>query len=385
MKFNFDEVLNRRGTCSVKWDLSKDEQVLPMWVADMDFKTSPAVIEALEARARSGVFGYALPPEEFYLSLIDWFKGRHSVSFKREWLLYTTGVVPAVSAIIRALTSPGDKVLVQQPVYNCFFSSIRNNSCEIVSSDLLLRDGRYYMDFEDLEQKLADPKLKVFLLCQPHNPSGRIWTREELSEVGRLCLKHGVYVLSDEIHCDLLLGGRKYDSFQSLDSELAENSATCVSVSKSFNLAGLHAANIVARDESIRKRIDRALNINEVCEISQFAIDAQIAAYRHSAEWLDELLLYLEQNFKFLKNYIAENLPALKPLNLESTYLPWIDCRNLGLTSGEISDLLLEKSKLWINSGTLYGGCGEGFIRINIACPRSTLADGLDRMKGALK
>ena len=385
MKFDFDRVFERRGTDSVKWDLSKDSEVLAMWVADMDFKTAPAIIEALERRAKSGIFGYALPPEKFYEALIGWFKNRHGADIAREWLLYTTGVVPALSAIIRALTSPGDKVLIQEPVYNCFFSSIRNNGCEIVSSDLKILNGSYEMDFEDLERKLGDPKVKLFILCSPHNPSGRIWTKDELQRAGELCLKHKVTLVSDEIHCDLLLGGRRHIPFLSLGGDIAKNSVTCASPSKSFNLAGLHVANIIAQDAELRGKLDRALNINEVCEISPFAIDAQIAAYTSGAEWLDELLAYLEQNFKFLRNFLKDNLPELSAMELESTYLPWIDCRKLGLKSEEISKLLLDKAKLWINPGTLYGKNGEGFVRINIACPRATLREGLERMKGALK
>lgn len=385
MKFDFDRVFERRGTDSVKWDLSKDSEVLAMWVADMDFKTAPAIIEALERRAKSGIFGYALPPEKFYEALIGWFKNRHGADIAREWLLYTTGVVPALSAIIRALTSPGDKVLIQEPVYNCFFSSIRNNGCEIVSSDLKILNGRYEMDFEDLERKLGDPKVKLFILCSPHNPSGRIWTKDELQRAGELCLRHKATLVSDEIHCDLLLGGRRHIPFLSLGGDIAKNSVTCASPSKSFNLAGLHVANIIAQDAELREKIDRALNINEVCEISPFAIDAQIAAYARGAEWLDELLAYLEQNFKFLRNFLRDNLPNLSAMELESTYLPWIDCRKLGLKSEEFSKLLLDKAKLWINPGTLYGKNGEGFVRINIACPRATLREGLERMKGALK
>lgn len=385
MKFDFDRVFERRGTDSVKWDLSKDSEVLAMWVADMDFKTAPAIIEVLERRAKSGIFGYALPPEKFYEALIGWFKNRHGADIAREWLLYTTGVVPALSAIIRALTSPGDKVLIQEPVYNCFFSSIRNNGCETVSSDLKILSGRYEMDFEDLERKLGDPKVKLFILCSPHNPSGRIWTKDELQRAGELCLKHKVTLVSDEIHCDLLLGGRRHIPFLSLGGDIAKNSVTCASPSKSFNLAGLHVANIIAQDAELRGKIDRALNINEVCEISPFAIDAQIAAYTRGAEWLDELLAYLEQNFKFLRNFLKDNLPELSAMELESTYLPWIDCRKLGLKSEELSKLLLERGKLWINPGTLYGKNGEGFVRINIACPRATLTEGLERMKGALR
>lgn len=384
-KFDFDTPENRRGTNSVKWDSESAPDILPMWVADMDFKTAPAVVEALKARAASGIFGYAKVPGAFYESLINWFARRHSASVRRDWILYTTGVVPAISAIIRALSSPGDKVVVQEPVYNCFFSSIRNNGCEISANPLRLSGNRYEIDFEDLEKKLSDPKAKIFLLCSPHNPSGRVWTREELRAVGELCLRHGVFVISDEIHCDLVLGGRKHTPFLSLGERFAANSATCVSASKAFNLAGLQAADIIAPDECARAKIDRALNVNEVCEISPFAIDAQTAAYSGGEEWLEALKGYLRGNFGFLLEFLDRRLPKLSALDLEATYLPWIDCRATGMGSEQISRLLYEKARVRINPGTLYGKSGDGFIRINIACPRSVLREGLERAARALE
>lgn len=384
-KFDFDAPNDRRGTNSLKWDSESVPDILPMWVADMDFKTAPSVTEALRSRAESGIFGYAKTSAAFYESLVKWFERRHSVSYKREWILYTTGVVPALSATIRALSSPGDKVVVQEPVYNCFFSSIRNNGCEISPNPLRLSGGRYEIDFEDLEKKLSDPKAKIFLLCSPHNPSGRVWTREELEAAGELCLKHGVFIISDEIHCDLVLGGRKHTPFLSLGERFAANSATCVSPSKTFNLAGLQVADIIAPDESARSKIDRALNVNEVCEISPFAIDAQTAAYSGGEEWLEALKGYLRGNYEFLSDFLRRRLPEFSAMDLESTYLPWIDCRATGMKSEEISKLLYEKGRVRINPGTLYGKSGEGFIRMNIACPRSSLREGLERIARALK
>lgn len=384
MKFNFDEAINRRGTCSVKWDAAQDG-VLPMWVADMDFRTAPCIVSALERRARHGIYGYARVPEAFYEALAGWFAKRHAFKIQKEWVLYTTGVVPALSAVIKALTVPGDKVVIQEPVYNCFFSSIKNNGCEILSSNLILKNGVYEMDFEDLEVKLSDPRARVFLLCSPHNPAGRVWTREELKMAGDLCAKHRVTVISDGIHCDLTLNGRRHIPFGSLGEAYLLNSVTCVSPSKSFNLAGLQVADIIAADREIREKIDRALNINEVCQIGPFAIDAQIAAYTEGAQWLDELRVYLQENFDTLKEFIRSELPRLSVVELEATYLPWIDCRALGVPSDQIFKLLYEKGGLWLNSGTMYGSAGEGFVRMNIACPRAMLLEGCERMKIALE
>ncbi len=386
MKYNFDEVVNRKGSNSYKWDTNKNADVLPMWVADMDFKTAPPIIDALTQRVQHGVFGYAFVPDAYYNATIDWFSRRHHFNISREWMIYTIGVVPAVSAIILAMTQPGDKVIVQEPVYNCFFSSIRNNQCESVSNDLIYSNGVYTIDFDDLEKKAADPKAKVLLLCNPHNPAGRAWTREELQRVGEICFKNQVFVVSDEIHCDLVHKGHTHIPFGSLGQKFLENSATCIAPSKTFNLAGLQVANILAYNPQIRQKIDKAININEVCDISPFAVTALIAAYTHpdSELWLDSLKEYLWENYLLVKEFFAANLPQFPVLPLEATYLMWIDCSVLKMTSKQLLDKMIEAENIRLNEGIIYGKAGEGFMRLNIACPKDTLLEGLKRTKKAL-
>ena len=375
--YHFDEIVPRRGTNSYKWD--SDSEVLPMWVADMDFRTAPAIREALEKRVQHGVFGYTRVPDEFYQATIDWFKQRHGWNIHREWMLYTSGVVPALSAIIKALTLPGDKVLVQTPVYNCFFSSIRNNGCQIADAPLIYENHTYHIDYEVLEQKAADPQTRLLLLCNPHNPAGRVWTRQELARIGQICIRHQVIVVSDEIHCELTYPGHDYTPFASLGDAYLQQSITCLSPSKAFNMAGLQIANIVTSNPEWRQRIDRAININEVCDVNPFGIEALIAAYRHGGEWLDALRTYLYENYKYMQAYCDEHLP-LFPLNrLEGTYLVWMNCQALHLPSEELEEHLKAEVKLWLNAGSMYGAQGDSFMRWNIACPRTVLADGLDR------
>lgn len=384
MKYDFDTPINRRGTNSYKWDSETDPDILPMWVADMDFKTAPPIIEALRQRVDHGVFGYTKVPGEYYAATIEWFRDRHGLAVDRDWILYTSGVVPAISAVIKAVTTPGDKVMVQTPVYNCFFSSIRNNGCEIVESPLIYDNLTYRMDFDDLSAKAADPAVKALLLCNPHNPAGRVWTPGELKKLGEICLRNNVLVISDEIHCELVMPGHRYTPFASLSPEFMEKSVTCSSPSKAFNTAGLQIANIFVKDSNLRQHIDRAININEVCDVNPFGVVALIAAYRHGGDWLAQLNEYIWENYLTLKDFIARHLPMLKVAELEGTYLAWIDCAAIGLTSDEIEHHLLKEGRVWINSGTIYGNAGQGFIRINLATPRSTLLDGLHRVKTAL-
>lgn len=381
MKYNFDEIVPRRGSNSYKWDSAKENNVLPMWVADMDFRTAPTIIEALAKRVQHGVFGYTKVPQAYFDAVTGWFGRRHNFIIRKEWILFTSGVVPALSAIIKALTKPGDKVIVQTPVYNCFFSSIRNNECEMVANELIYKDDTYSIDFDDLEQKAADPKAKLILLCSPHNPAGRVWTHEELQRIGEICLRNQVIVVSDEIHCDLVYPGHTHIPFASVCDEFLQNSVTCTAPSKTFNLAGIQVANIIAADEDIRRMIDKALNINEVCEINAFAVEALIAAYDGCEEWLEELKQYLYDNYTVLCSFFREYLPHLPVLPLEATYLVWVDCSALKQTSEEITRTLLEHEKLWVNEGTMYGAAGEGFIRINIATTRENLMKGLDKIK----
>ena len=389
--FDFDKLTQRHNTNSVKWDEAKDSEVIPMWVADMDFETAPCIIETLKKRVDHGIFGYTLVPESYYQSIINWFLRRHQWEIERNWIIYTSGVVPAISAIVKAMTQPGDKVIIQTPVYNCFFSSIRNNGCEIVESPLLIDNTQkdcptYQIDFDDLEKKVADPSVKLFILCNPHNPAGRVWTREELKRMNDICMKHGVMVLSDEIHCELVMDGHQFTPFASISQECLDNSITCNSPSKSFNIAGLQIANIISNHETIRKRIDRAININEICDVNPFGVIALQAAYNEGEPWLLELNKYLNDNYQALRTFFAQQLPHLKVFRLEGTYLVWVDISATGKSADEITELLLKEGKVMVNSGTMYGKtAGKGFIRINIACPRSRMMEGLERMAKILQ
>lgn len=379
MKYDFDKQISRRGTDSYKWDNAKSENVLPMWVADMDFHTAPAIVDALRRRVEHGIFGYTRVPDSYYRAVTNWFARRHNWTIDRKWIIYTSGVVPAVSAIIKALTKPGDKVLVQTPVYNCFFSSIRNNGCEITTSPLVHIDNIFIIDYDDLERKVADPKVKVMLLCNPHNPTGRVWRREELIHIGEICIRHGVTVVSDEIHCELVFPGHHYTPFASISDEFLQNSVTCISPSKAFNIAGLQIANIVCADAGRRAQIDRAINDNEVCDVNPFGVIATQAAYNEGEEWLNQLIEYLHTNYLYMQEFCREHLPDFPITVLEGTYLVWMDCRKLGMASEELEQQLIDKAGLWLNAGTMYGAEGEGFMRWNIACPRATLTEGLNR------
>lgn len=378
MKYDFDKTIDRRATNSYKWD-SAPEGVLPMWVADMDFRTAPAIIDALQKRVAHGIFGYTRVPDAYYDAVTSWFSRRHGWDIDREWIIYTSGVVPAVSAVIKALTVPGDKVIVQTPVYNCFFSSIRNNGCEIVSNPLRRAADTYEMDFDALERCAADPRAKVMLLCNPHNPAGRVWTPDELTRLGNICLRNGVTVVADEIHCELVYQGFKYTPFASLSDAFLHRSVTCVSPSKAFNIAGLQIANIVAFDNDLRSRIDKAININEVCDVNPFGVAATIAAYNEGEEWLNQLVDYLHGNYEAMAEFCRRELPEFPITRLEGTYLVWMDCSSLGMPSDALEHALLDDARLWLNAGTMYGAEGEGYMRWNIACPRSVMLDGLNR------
>ncbi len=383
MKYDFDEIIPRRSTASVKWDFTSDDDMIPLWVADMDFKAAPPIIKALKARAEHGVFGYALPPAGYYEASCRWFKNRHGLQVQPGWILPTTGVVAALSAIIKALCRPEDKVIIQTPVYNCFFSAVENNSCQTLENPLIYENGSYRIDFEDLQKKAEDPRAKVMILCNPHNPAGRVWSKEELEHIGEICLKNNIAVVADEIHCELIRPGFVYTPFASLNKDFLLNSITCASPSKAFNLAGLQTANIFCADKEIRNKIEKALHINETALIGPFGIDALIAAYNKCADWLEELNAYLNENYLTLKSFFEKEMPDFPVTPLEGTYLVWVNCRKLKKSSKEISDILLQNG-VRINPGRIYGEAGEGFIRINIACPRALLKEGLNRIKKAL-
>ncbi len=382
MKFDFDEVVERRKTGCVKWDECPNDEVIPLWVADMDFKAAPAIQEAICKRAEHGVFGYTVVEDDYYEAVISWFQRRHDWTIRREEILYTTGVVPAMSVAIKALTMPGEKVLILSPDYNCFFSSVKNNGCEVLETVLLRVGDSFEVDWEDFETKCADEKTTVFLLCNPHNPCGRVWTPKELALMNDICLRHGVKVVSDEIHCELVMLGYRFQPFAAVSEACRENSVILNSPSKSFNIAGLQAANIICSQPEWRRRLDRAININEVCDLNPFGPVALKAAYNDSEDWIDELNQYLWGNYQLLCDFVAKNLPQWKVCKLEGTYLPWVDVSAMGITSQELCDKLLDEAKVWINPGTMYGPkSGEGYIRFNIATQRSRLIEALNRIK----
>jgi len=403
MNYDFDEIVNRRGTDCVKWDeelpirpddqLSKQpDDVIPLWVADMDFRAAPAIIDALRRRVDHGVFGYTQVPESYYEAVISWFSRRHSWTIQREWIQYTTGVVPALSVVIKALTQPGDEVILQTPVYNCFFSSVRNNGCTIVENRLKRNATSFEMDYDDLAHCAASPRAKVLVLCNPHNPVGHVWTSGELSRLYNICKKNGVIVVSDEIHNELTFRGRRYVPFGTVagmdgtisaagrNTTAAQDVVVLTSPSKSFNTAGLQIANIICANDGMRRRIDRAINVNEVCDVNPFGVVALQAAYNESEAWLDALCEYIWQNYEMLRNFFVRELPQFKVMPLEGTYLVWVDISAAGMTSDALADCLLREAAVRVNSGTMYGQAGEGFIRLNIACPRSRLMEALRRI-----
>lgn len=387
MTYDFDKIISRRGTNCVKWDEFTNPDIIPLWVADMDFETAPSVQQALMKRMQHGCFGYTLVPESYYNATIQWFQHRHGWSIERPSFIYTSGVVPAISAIIKAVTSPGDKVLVQTPVYNCFFSSIRNNGCTLAENPLKMEGNRYEVDWQDFEAKCADPSVKVFLLCNPHNPAGRVWTRQELVQMGNICLKHGVFVISDEIHCEFVMPGHTYTPFASISEDFAMNCAVCLSPSKAFNIAGLQIANIIVKNEEVRKRVDKAININEVCDVNPFGVIALQAAYSaEGEEWLNQLCHYISDNYLMACQLFTEALPQCPVTTLEGTYLMWVDIRATGKTSRQVTDHLLRKAKVYVNCGTMYGeATGEGYIRINLATRRNLLEEGIMRIIKSLQ
>lgn len=381
MTYDFSTIIPRRHTNSVKWDEAPQEDVIPLWVADMDFKTYPPIVDALQQRVSHGIFGYTYVPDSYYRCVSDWFTTRHGVRpFSREHFIVTSGVVPAISAIVRALTLPADKVLIMTPVYNCFFSSIRNQGCQVEASPLVFADGTYRIDWDDFERRCADPRVHIFLFCNPHNPAGRVWTREEVSRIYAICQRHGVFMISDEIHCEIVMPGHSYVSIASLP-EAEDGYALCVAPTKAFNIAGLQIANIIVPDAEKRERIDRAINLHEVCDVNPFGVIATEAAYTDGGwEWLQQLNAYIAANYEYLRKFLEKQLPQLRLVRLEGTYLAWVDCEALGCSSSQLVDHLLNRHGVWLNEGEMYGEMQRPFVRINLACPQATLAEGLRRM-----
>lgn len=377
MDFQFDESVDRRNTGSMKWDVAKGE--LPMWVADMDFRTAPGIIEKITERATQGVFGYTVVTDEWYQAYQTWWKKRHDFEIRKEWLVFCTGVVPAISSIVRKVTTVGENVVVLTPVYNIFFNSILNNGRNVLESRLKYDGSRYRIDLDDLEEKLSDPQTTLFILCNPHNPVGKIWERETLERIGDLCSKHHVLVLSDEIHCDITEPGWEYTPFASVSENCRTNSITCVAPTKAFNLAGLQTAAVIVPDDHLRHKVSRGLNTDEVAEPNVFAAIAPIAAFA-CGEWLDSLRNYLWENRAFAEEYIKKEIKGISPVSARATYLLWLDCRNMSGSSTQFCHFIRSHSGLYLSDGNEYRN-GEGFLRMNLACPRQQVEDGLKRLK----
>ena len=383
MKWDFDRLVDRRNTGSLKWDVAEGE--LPMWVADMDFQTAPCVRDAIRARAEHGVFGYSIVPEEWYQAYIGWWRDRHGFTMEPEWLIFCTGVVPAISSMVRKLTTPAEKVLLMTPVYNIFFNSILNNGRQPLEGGLVYDGMSYRVDFEDLERKLADPQTTLMLLCNPHNPIGKIWDRETLARIGALCRKHHVVVISDEIHCDITAPGTEYVPFASVSEDCRDNSVTCIAPTKAFNIAGLQTAAVSIPNPVLRHKVWRGLNTDEVAEPNAFAVDAAIAAFTKGGEWLDALRAYLEDNKVFVREFIERELPQLHVVASEATYLLWVDLGREECSAEEAAEFIREKTGLYLSAGNPFGGDGGRFLRMNTACPRAVLEDGLARLKEGIQ
>lgn len=381
--FDFDKAVNRRNTYSLKWDVKDNE--LPMWVADMDFETAPCVIEAVKKRVEIGAFGYSIIPDEYFLSYKRFWQKRHNFVMDTNWMIFSTGVVPAISSIVRKITNVAENVLICSPVYNIFYNSIYNNGRNILSSDLVYENGAYHIDFSDLEKKMKDPQTTLMILCNPHNPIGKIWSKEELAKIGHLAYENNVVVLSDEIHCDLVDSGYSYTPFQSVNDECKYNSITCIAASKCFNLAGMQSACVVVPNAVLRHKVNRGLNTDEVAENNFFCVAANVAALNDGEEWLNELNLYIEENKRVFKNFVKENIKDVFVVEGHATYLLWVDCSKVTSNTLLLCDFIREKTGLYITSGSEYGKNGCSFVRINLATQRKNVIDGANRFKKGIE
>ena len=389
MRYDFDRQIDRRNTHCLKYDYAvengKPADALPLWIADMDFGTAPEVVEAIKARAEHGIFGYTMPKNDYFQAVAEWFKTRHGWNADPEKFICVPGVVFGICSLIRSVTEVGDGVLICQPVYYPFSTAVTRNKRKLVVSELKEKNGKYSVDFEDFEKKIVENKVKAFILCSPHNPVGRVWTREELEKMGDICLKHGVFVISDEIHADFTYEGHKHLIFPTIKREFEKTCAVCTAPTKTFNLAGLQISNIYIPDPQVRKKFEDDLDIIAYWEPNIFGVTACYAAYTKGGEWLDQLKKYLKANLDFVRDYLKDNLPEIKLIEPEGTYLVWLDCRSLGLGDEQLQNLVEQKAKLWLDDGYMFGAGGSGFERINIACPRATLKIALDKLKSAIK
>lgn len=384
MKYDFSKMTDRRNVgYSYKWDVKENE--LPMWVADMDFETAPEIIKALKLRADHGIFGYSTVPDEFFNSISAWWDKYHNFKIENQWMMFCTGVVPAISSVVRKMTTVGENVLIQSPVYNIFYNSIVNNGRHILSSDLVYDGKEYHIDFEDLEAKLSNSQTTLMILCNPHNPVGKIWDKETLEKIGHLCAEHNVLVLSDEIHCDITAPSKTYIPFASVSEECRMNSITCIAPTKTFNLAGLQTSCIVVPNEKLRCKVNRGINTDEVAEPNSFAITAAVTAFNEGRQWVEELREYIEENKNIFKDFLEKNIPEVYLIPSEATYLLWIDCSKICDDTEKLCDFIRQNTGLYITEGKEYGTNGDKFVRINIACPRERMLDGLDRFNTGIK
>lgn len=387
MKYNFDELVERRGSDCLKYDFAvergMEEDVLPMWVADMDFRTAPCIVERLRKDADFGIFGYTDSKDDYFQTLAKWYHTYFDWKVEKEWLVKTPGIVFAIATAVSAFTEEGDGVLIQQPVYYPFSAVIRDNNRKLINNELILKNGRYEMDLEDFERKIVQEKVKLFVLCSPHNPVGRVWTEEELRRVGDICLEHGVKIVSDEIHSDFVYPGHKHHVLVTVDDRFRDISIICTAPSKTFNLAGLQTSNIWIPNPELRKAFQKRMLAVGYSEINMLGLHACQAAYEGGREWLEQLKEYLKGNLDFVRNYLEENLPQIKLIEPEGTYLVWLDCRELGLSEEELEQFIARKAKLWLDDGAIFGKAGEGFERVNIACPRAVVKESLERLKKA--
>lgn len=378
----FDTTTDRRGTGSLKWDVAEHE--LPMWVADMDFTAAPCIRRTLEYRVAHGIFGYNTLPDEWAQAYIGWWQRRHGFTMQADWLIFCTGIVPAISTAVRKLTTPAENVLLLTPVYNIFFNSVLNNGRRVLECPLRCEDNLFSINWADFEQKLADPQTSLFILCNPHNPTGNIWSREELARIGELCAKHGVTVIADEIHCDLTDPGCAYTPFASVSPTCRDISVTCIAPTKAFNIAGLQTAAVCVAQPQLRHKMWRALNTDEVAEPNSFAVPAAIAAFNEGEAWLDSLRAYLAENKQEVARFLAAELPRVGLTCSQATYLLWLDCSAYGLPSEELAAHIRRETGLYLSAGAAFGGSHDCYLRLNIACPRTTLRDGLRRLKEGL-
>ncbi|MFC6254273.1 MalY/PatB family protein [Secundilactobacillus hailunensis] len=377
---DFSELIDRRHTNSVKWDVKDNE--LPMWVADMDFRTLPAITAAIQERAKSGIFGYEEVPQKYFDAVQGWYASEHNWRPDTDWMIFSTGVVPTISSSVRRLTNVGDNVLIQAPVYNIFYNSILNNGRHVLSSDLVLDDQEtYHIDWDDLEAKMAEPLTTLMILCNPHNPVGMIWSAETLARIGELAAKHHVVVLSDEIHGDITAPDKGYTPFASVNKTNEQNSVTAVSPSKTFNVAALHAATVIVPNAVLHAIVERGLNTDELAEPNSFAIPASIAAYTQGHQWVHDMRAYIESNKQTVAKFVAENVPGVKTVAGNATYLVWLDTREIDMASDKLEQFIRQETGLYLSEGTVYGGDGQEFLRMNVACPKERLMDGLNRLK----